>query len=108
MQRNELIHKTRGAAIETIAANPNRRLTCFLALMATALGSAVVNSRSLQHSSDSATIPLTAGPGIRHPAGVTGASEPHYSAEITTIASFGGQNMNSRVAIEGEHVGACP
>jgi len=32
----------------------------------------------------------------------------HYSAEITTIASFGGQNMNSRVAVEGEHVGACP
>jgi hypothetical protein len=33
----------------------------------------------------------------------------HYSAEITTIASFGGQNINSRVAIEGEHVGPwCP
>ena len=43
---------------------------------------------------------------------VTGAFDfdtpQHYSAEITTIASFGGQYMNSRVAIEGEHVGACP
>jgi hypothetical protein len=32
----------------------------------------------------------------------------HYSAEITTIASFGGQYMSSRVAIEGEHTGPCP
>jgi hypothetical protein len=35
-------------------------------------------------------------------------SQRHYSAEITTVASFGGQYMNSRVAIEGEHTGPCP
>ena len=43
---------------------------------------------------------------------VTGAfdfdSPRHYSAEITTIAAFGGQYMSSRVAIEGEHTGPCP
>jgi Protein of unknown function (DUF3617) len=32
----------------------------------------------------------------------------HYTAVVTTTASIGGQNMNSRVTIEGERIGECP
>ena len=32
----------------------------------------------------------------------------HYTAVVTTKASIGGQNMNSRVTIEGERTGECP
>jgi hypothetical protein len=32
----------------------------------------------------------------------------HYSAVVTTEASIGGQNVATRVAIEGERVGECP
>jgi hypothetical protein len=32
----------------------------------------------------------------------------HYTAVVTTQASIGGQNLNSRVTIEGERVGECP
>lgn len=32
----------------------------------------------------------------------------HYSAVVTTKASIGGQNMDSRVTIEGERIGECP